>query len=147
MCDLWLFPLRLQVICEKIFRPWFSPTLLGAKAALPLQVMYLKTSSEVHLTLRQHLSHQHVLLCLWTFSAPHQAIKNALAHPQCRGPGWLLSIKAASSVSVDSEIILIQPQPGSSNVKGKLAPASFGNSSDGGIIIWFQRSNPTPSQL
>ncbi|XP_028288986.1 divergent protein kinase domain 1C isoform X2 [Parambassis ranga] len=29
---------NLQVICEKIFRPWFSPTLLGAKAALPLQV-------------------------------------------------------------------------------------------------------------
>lgn len=28
----------LQVICEKIFRPWFSPTLLGAKAGLPLQV-------------------------------------------------------------------------------------------------------------
>ena len=27
-----------QVICEKIFRPWFSPTLLGAKAGLPLQV-------------------------------------------------------------------------------------------------------------
>ncbi|KAJ4923843.1 hypothetical protein JOQ06_028098 [Pogonophryne albipinna] len=26
------------VICEKIFRPWFSPTLLGAKAGLPLQV-------------------------------------------------------------------------------------------------------------
>uniref|UniRef100_A0A3Q4HWW2 Divergent protein kinase domain 1C n=1 Tax=Neolamprologus brichardi TaxID=32507 RepID=A0A3Q4HWW2_NEOBR len=50
---------NLQVICEKIFRPWFSPTLLGAKAALPLQVMYLKTSSEVHLTPRQH-----VLLCL-----------------------------------------------------------------------------------
>ncbi|XP_056290746.1 divergent protein kinase domain 1C isoform X1 [Pseudoliparis swirei] len=30
--------LLLQVICEKIFRPWFSPTLLGAKAGLPLQV-------------------------------------------------------------------------------------------------------------
>lgn len=29
---------NLQVICEKIFRPWFSPTLLGAKARLPLQV-------------------------------------------------------------------------------------------------------------
>lgn len=29
---------NLQVICEKIFRPWFSPSLLGAKAALPLQV-------------------------------------------------------------------------------------------------------------
>ncbi|KAG7526317.1 FAM69C isoform X1 [Solea senegalensis] len=29
---------NLQVICEKIFRPWFSPTLLGAKAGLPLQV-------------------------------------------------------------------------------------------------------------
>ncbi|KAF0028614.1 hypothetical protein F2P81_019701 [Scophthalmus maximus] len=28
---------NLQVICEKIFRPWFSPTLLGAKAGLPLQ--------------------------------------------------------------------------------------------------------------
>ncbi|XP_053715113.1 divergent protein kinase domain 1C isoform X2 [Synchiropus splendidus] len=27
-----------QVVCEKIFRPWFSPTLLGAKAGLPLQV-------------------------------------------------------------------------------------------------------------
>lgn len=26
------------MICEKIFRPWFSPTLLGAKAGLPLQV-------------------------------------------------------------------------------------------------------------
>ncbi|XP_041824577.1 divergent protein kinase domain 1C isoform X1 [Melanotaenia boesemani] len=29
---------NLQVICEKIFRPWFSPTLLGAKAGLPLQI-------------------------------------------------------------------------------------------------------------
>uniref|UniRef100_UPI0037E7E268 divergent protein kinase domain 1C n=1 Tax=Semicossyphus pulcher TaxID=241346 RepID=UPI0037E7E268 len=29
---------NLQVICEKIFRPWFSPTLLGAKAGLPMQV-------------------------------------------------------------------------------------------------------------
>ncbi|XP_062415101.1 divergent protein kinase domain 1C isoform X2 [Pungitius pungitius] len=29
---------NLQVICEKIFRPWFSPTLLGSKADLPLQV-------------------------------------------------------------------------------------------------------------
>ncbi|XP_078123987.1 divergent protein kinase domain 1C isoform X2 [Sander vitreus] len=29
---------NLKVICEKIFRPWFSPTLLGAKAGLPLQV-------------------------------------------------------------------------------------------------------------
>ncbi|XP_063062502.1 divergent protein kinase domain 1C [Engraulis encrasicolus] len=29
---------NLQVICEKIFRPWFSPTLLGSKAELPLQV-------------------------------------------------------------------------------------------------------------
>ncbi|XP_032407896.1 divergent protein kinase domain 1C [Xiphophorus hellerii] len=29
---------NLQVICEKIFRPWFSPTVLGAKAGLPLQV-------------------------------------------------------------------------------------------------------------
>ncbi|XP_077411160.1 divergent protein kinase domain 1C isoform X2 [Vanacampus margaritifer] len=29
---------NLQVICEKIFRLWFSPTLLGAKAGLPLQV-------------------------------------------------------------------------------------------------------------
>lgn len=29
---------NLQVICEKIFRPWFSPSLLGAKAGLPLQV-------------------------------------------------------------------------------------------------------------
>ncbi|XP_075937069.1 divergent protein kinase domain 1C [Anarhichas minor] len=29
---------NLQVICEKIFRTWFSPTLLGAKAGLPLQV-------------------------------------------------------------------------------------------------------------
>ncbi|KAM8823313.1 divergent protein kinase domain 1C isoform 3-T4 [Spinachia spinachia] len=29
---------NLQVICEKIFRPWFSPTLLGSKAGLPLQV-------------------------------------------------------------------------------------------------------------
>lgn len=28
----------LKAICEKIFRPWFSPTLLGAKAGLPLQV-------------------------------------------------------------------------------------------------------------
>ncbi|MEQ2200655.1 hypothetical protein XENOCAPTIV_001351, partial [Xenoophorus captivus] len=31
---------NLQVICEKIFRPWFSPTLLGAKAGLPLQVQF-----------------------------------------------------------------------------------------------------------
>lgn len=30
-----------QVICEKIFRLWFSPTLLGAKAGLPLQVVVL----------------------------------------------------------------------------------------------------------
>lgn len=29
---------NLQVICEKIFRPWFSPSLLGARAGLPLQV-------------------------------------------------------------------------------------------------------------
>ncbi|XP_077456626.1 divergent protein kinase domain 1C isoform X2 [Stigmatopora argus] len=29
---------NLQVICQKIFRPWFSPTLLGAKVGLPLQV-------------------------------------------------------------------------------------------------------------
>lgn len=29
---------NLQVICEKIFRSWFSPTLLGEKAGLPLQV-------------------------------------------------------------------------------------------------------------
>ncbi|XP_059900816.1 divergent protein kinase domain 1C [Gadus macrocephalus] len=29
---------NLQVICEKIFRSWFSPTLLGVKAGLPLQV-------------------------------------------------------------------------------------------------------------
>ncbi|KAG5268909.1 hypothetical protein AALO_G00217800 [Alosa alosa] len=29
---------NLQVICEKIFRPWFSPTVLGSKAGLPLQV-------------------------------------------------------------------------------------------------------------
>ncbi|XP_034040836.1 divergent protein kinase domain 1C [Thalassophryne amazonica] len=29
---------NLQVICEKIFQLWFSPTLLGAKAGLPLQV-------------------------------------------------------------------------------------------------------------
>lgn len=29
---------NLQVVCEKIFRPWFSPTLLGPKAVLPLQV-------------------------------------------------------------------------------------------------------------
>ncbi|XP_029698611.1 divergent protein kinase domain 1C isoform X1 [Takifugu rubripes] len=29
---------NLQVICEKIFRPWFSPTLLGTRAKLPLQV-------------------------------------------------------------------------------------------------------------
>ncbi|XP_037135525.1 divergent protein kinase domain 1C isoform X2 [Syngnathus acus] len=29
---------NLQVICQKIFRLWFSPTLLGAKAGLPLQV-------------------------------------------------------------------------------------------------------------
>ncbi|CAL8399240.1 unnamed protein product [Arctogadus glacialis] len=27
-----------EVICEKIFRSWFSPTLLGVKAGLPLQV-------------------------------------------------------------------------------------------------------------
>ena len=26
------------MICEKIFRPWFSPTVLGSKAGLPLQV-------------------------------------------------------------------------------------------------------------
>ncbi|XP_018621242.1 divergent protein kinase domain 1C [Scleropages formosus] len=29
---------NLQVICDKIFRRWFSPTLLGAGAELPLQV-------------------------------------------------------------------------------------------------------------
>ncbi|XP_026869090.2 divergent protein kinase domain 1C [Electrophorus electricus] len=29
---------NLQVICEKIFRSWFSPTLLGDKAGCPLQV-------------------------------------------------------------------------------------------------------------
>ncbi|XP_060778470.1 divergent protein kinase domain 1C [Neoarius graeffei] len=29
---------NLQVICEKIFRSWFSPTLLGDKAGRPLQV-------------------------------------------------------------------------------------------------------------
>uniref|UniRef100_H3CJU2 Divergent protein kinase domain 1C n=1 Tax=Tetraodon nigroviridis TaxID=99883 RepID=H3CJU2_TETNG len=29
---------NLQVICEKIFRPWFSPTLLGPDSKLPLQV-------------------------------------------------------------------------------------------------------------
>ncbi|KAL4635392.1 hypothetical protein GN956_G14242 [Arapaima gigas] len=29
---------NLQVICDKIFRRWFSPTLLGAGAGLPLQV-------------------------------------------------------------------------------------------------------------
>ncbi|XP_061660942.1 divergent protein kinase domain 1C isoform X2 [Syngnathoides biaculeatus] len=29
---------NLQVICQKIFGLWFSPTLLGAKAGLPLQV-------------------------------------------------------------------------------------------------------------
>ncbi|KAG7488670.1 hypothetical protein MATL_G00037520 [Megalops atlanticus] len=29
---------NLQVICDKIFRHWFSPTLLGARAGLPLQV-------------------------------------------------------------------------------------------------------------
>ncbi|KAM6953440.1 divergent protein kinase domain 1C [Aplochiton taeniatus] len=29
---------NLQVICDKIFRSWFSPTLLGVKAGLPLQV-------------------------------------------------------------------------------------------------------------
>lgn len=27
-----------QVICEKIFRPWFSPSLLGPESKLPLQV-------------------------------------------------------------------------------------------------------------
>lgn len=30
--------LSVQVICEKIFRSWFSPTLLGDKAGRPLQV-------------------------------------------------------------------------------------------------------------
>ncbi|MBN3302792.1 FA69C protein, partial [Amia calva] len=29
---------NLQVICDKIFRHWFSPTLIGARASLPLQV-------------------------------------------------------------------------------------------------------------
>ncbi|XP_064186963.1 divergent protein kinase domain 1C [Anguilla rostrata] len=29
---------NLQVICDKIFRHWFSPTLLGARAGFPLQV-------------------------------------------------------------------------------------------------------------
>ncbi|XP_061614459.1 divergent protein kinase domain 1C isoform X2 [Phyllopteryx taeniolatus] len=36
---------NLQVICEKIFRLWFSPTLLGAKAGLPLQVRQSWSSS------------------------------------------------------------------------------------------------------
>ena len=39
-------PFILQVICEKIFRPWFSPTLLGAKAGLPLQVELQKAVQE-----------------------------------------------------------------------------------------------------
>uniref|UniRef100_A0A8C6SP63 Divergent protein kinase domain 1C n=1 Tax=Neogobius melanostomus TaxID=47308 RepID=A0A8C6SP63_9GOBI len=29
---------NLQAVCEKIFRPWFSPSLLGAEARRPLQV-------------------------------------------------------------------------------------------------------------
>ncbi|XP_051910793.1 divergent protein kinase domain 1C isoform X2 [Hippocampus zosterae] len=37
---------NLQVICEKIFRLWFSPTLLGAKAGLPLQVELQRTVQE-----------------------------------------------------------------------------------------------------
>lgn len=37
---------NLQVICEKIFRPWFSPTLLGAKAGLPLQVALQRAVQE-----------------------------------------------------------------------------------------------------
>ncbi|XP_056155751.1 divergent protein kinase domain 1C isoform X2 [Lampris incognitus] len=37
---------NLQVICEKIFRSWFSPTLLGAKAGLPLQVELQKAVQE-----------------------------------------------------------------------------------------------------
>ncbi|XP_062335629.1 divergent protein kinase domain 1C isoform X1 [Osmerus eperlanus] len=37
---------NLQVICDKIFRPWFSPTLLGAKAGLPLQVELQKAVQE-----------------------------------------------------------------------------------------------------
>ncbi|CAI5671175.1 unnamed protein product [Oreochromis niloticus] len=41
---------NLQVICEKIFRPWFSPTLLGAKAALPLQVELQRALQECSAT-------------------------------------------------------------------------------------------------
>uniref|UniRef100_A0AAV2L802 FAM69 N-terminal domain-containing protein n=1 Tax=Knipowitschia caucasica TaxID=637954 RepID=A0AAV2L802_KNICA len=43
---------NLQAICEKIFRPWFSPSLLGPKAALPLQVELqraVQECSEIHL--------------------------------------------------------------------------------------------------
>ncbi|KAG9347708.1 hypothetical protein JZ751_003721 [Albula glossodonta] len=37
-CGLTRINSNLQVICDKIFRHWFSPTLLGARAGLPLQV-------------------------------------------------------------------------------------------------------------
>ncbi|KAL0157000.1 hypothetical protein M9458_048246, partial [Cirrhinus mrigala] len=43
------------VICEKIFRPWFSPTLLGAKAGLPLQVELQRAVQERMRAVREQL--------------------------------------------------------------------------------------------
>lgn len=37
---------NLQVICDKIFRHWFSPTLLGARAGLPQQVALQRAVQE-----------------------------------------------------------------------------------------------------
>lgn len=51
---------NLQAVCEKIFRPWFSPSLLGAEAQRPLQVELqraVQTCSETH---RQHGNHRNI---------------------------------------------------------------------------------------
>lgn len=68
-----------QVICEKIFRPWFSPTLLGAKAGLPLQVSFFPCA----LSLKLFLMMIKMMLNEWMWSW-----------------GWHLGGAAASSAGV-----------------------------------------------
>ncbi|XP_061821018.1 divergent protein kinase domain 1C isoform X6 [Nerophis lumbriciformis] len=69
---------NLQVICEKIFRLWFSPTLLGAKAGLPLQVSVRLTPSLPPKVL-PHCSLPLVARSRWSFSGPCRNVPSPTA--------------------------------------------------------------------
>ncbi|XP_061777446.1 divergent protein kinase domain 1C isoform X1 [Nerophis ophidion] len=69
---------NLQVICEKIFRLWFSPTLLGAKAGLPLQVSVRLTPSLPPKVL-PHCSLPLGARSRWSFSGPCRNVPSPAA--------------------------------------------------------------------